>query len=41
MQKGHIKGHNYTYYRVAKRVVLGMISWQTRVFVSKKVVDKK
>ena len=27
--------------RVAKRVVLGMISWQARVFVSKKVVDKK
>ena len=27
--------------RVAKRVVLGMISWQTRVFVSKKEVDKK
>ena len=26
---------------MAKRVVLGMISWQTRVFVSKKEVDKK
>jgi len=26
--------------RVAKRVVLGMISWQTCVFVSKKEVDK-
>jgi hypothetical protein len=27
--------------RVAKRVVLGMISWQSRVFASKKEVDKK
>jgi hypothetical protein len=27
--------------RVAKRVVLGMNSWQTRVFASKKEVDKK
>ncbi len=26
---------------MAKRVVLGMNSWQTRVFVSKKEVDKK
>ena len=29
------------FYRVAKSVVLGMISWQTRVFVSKKEVVKK
>jgi hypothetical protein len=33
--------HRTSHTRVAKRVVLGMISWQTRVFVSKKEVDKK
>ena len=34
---------NYQWFvpdRVAKSVVLGMISWQIRVFVSKKEVDK-
>ena len=33
--------NSQTVCRVAKRVVLGMNSWQNRVFVSKKEVDKK